>query len=200
MSRGQVLPLRRVDGTRDELSDEALIASCAVDDSAALGALFDRHHRHLHRFIRRATGVDEEAAEDLLQETFVEVWRSAARFKGNSKVKTWIFGIAANVIRHHRRSESRRSNAMSKFDDLPKAVRAPCPEDIAAGRESLRRVQQALDRLSPERRIVFVMCDLEGIPGVEAARVLGVRPGTVWRRRHEARHALRDALKERGAS
>jgi len=52
----------------------------------------------------------------------------------------------------------------------------------------------ALDRLPHDLRTVYVLCDLEDLPGVEAARVLGLRDGTLWRRLHEARRALREAI------
>ena len=89
-------------------SDETLVAACAREESAALGALFDRHHGAVYRFFSRFAGVSEADLDELVSETFLNVYRSAGRFRGDAAVRTWITAIAANVARHHVRSESRR--------------------------------------------------------------------------------------------
>lgn len=174
------------------MSDEGLIAACAVGEAAALGALFDRHHRPVYRFIARVLGPGDDI-DDLVQSTFIEVWRSAKRFKGKGKVRSWIFGIAANVARRHIRTEVRRRRAMEGVASRP-APEPARPDDIAADRELVNRVGEALDDLSHDLRVAFVLCDLENISGVDAARALGVRKGTLWRRLHDARKALRTIL------
>ena len=90
--KGKLLALRRVAGDPAEMSDVALLAACAVGDSAALGALFDRHRSAVQRFLARLA--DQRDTDDLVQETFLQVNRSADRFRGRSSVKTWILGIA----------------------------------------------------------------------------------------------------------
>ena len=64
----------------------------------------------------------------------------------------------------------------------------------------MSRLRDALGELSHDLRAAYVLCDLEDVPGVEAARVLGVRAGTLWRRLHEARRALRDAIESPGSA
>jgi RNA polymerase sigma-70 factor (ECF subfamily) len=196
-----VIPIRRAPSVRGQegnaLGDEALVAACAVGDAGALGALFDRHHEALCRFLARLSR-DPSEIDDLVQQTFVEVWRSAARFRAGSAVRTWMFGIAANLVRHRARSEGRRKAALA---DLACAAPVPSrgPDDVAIRRELVARMQAALADLPVELREVFVLCEIEEVPGVEAARVLGLRAGTVWRRLHDARKALRAAL-EGGAA
>lgn len=193
--RGKVLPLRRSGsgGGASALSDEALVAACGVGESAALGMLFDRHHEAIYRFLSRLVRATAHEADDLVQNTFLEVWRSAARFGGRGAVKSWIFGVAANVARHHVRGEVRRRVAQASVAEVDGP--APRMPDEALMRAQLvGRVEVALTSLSHDLRVAFVMCDLEDISGVEAARVLGVREGTLWRRLHDARKALRVAL------
>ncbi len=192
-----VIPIRRAQSVRQELGDEALVAACAVGDAGALGALFDRHHDALCRFLSRLSR-DASEIDDLVQQTFVEIWRSAARFRGGAAVRTWMFGIAANLVRHRARSEGRRKAALA---DLALSAPLPSrgPDDAAIRRELVARMQTALAGLSPELREVFVMCEIEEVPGVEVARVLGLRQGTVWRRLHDARKALRAALEGGGS-
>ncbi len=191
--KGKLLPLRRVDGVADEMSDEALIAACAVGERAALGALFDRHNQGVYRFVSRAATTTASDADDLVQTTFVEVWRSANRFRKNGSARSWILGISANLIRHHARGEARRRAAMDNLAHVPEA-RSDRPDDQAARRELVDRLGHALAGLPHDLRVAFVMCELEDVPGVDAARALDVRPGTMWRRLHQARKRLRAAL------
>lgn len=177
------------------MSDEALIAACAFADQAALGALFDRHHQRVFRFVCRVAGVGRIDGEDLLQETFAAVWSSADRFKGQAAGLTWIFGIAANIARNHVRSRARGAKAMHVLGEQPEAGQDALDE-VAARKQAMQRLQDAMAELPHDHRVAFVMCDLEGVSGVDAARSLGVRPGTVWRWLHLARKALRIAVKE----
>jgi RNA polymerase sigma-70 factor, ECF subfamily len=105
MTGGKLVPFRRVSGSVEELSDRALVSAVAEGDQAALGALYDRFHRDVHRFIGHLARRDESIVDDLLQTSFIEAYRSAPRFRGASTVKTWLFGIAANVVRNHFRGE-----------------------------------------------------------------------------------------------
>ncbi len=192
--QGQVVPLRRMDERRaalSELSDEALLAACAVGDSAALGALFDRYHEPIYRLVSRLLRTDPAEIDDLVQTTFLEAWRAAARFAGRGAVKSFLFGIAANTVRHHVRNARRRRTLLASWQ--PPTHHAG-PDDALAHAQQVNRLAAALDALPHDLRVVYVLCELEDLPGVEAARVLDVRPGTLWRRLHEARRALRIAL------
>lgn len=193
----EVIALGRRGVEPEVVTDETLLAACARQDADALGVLFDRHHTRLHAFLRRISGVEGGEAEDLLQETFTQVWISAGRFRGGSKALTWIFGVAVNVARAHTRKRRRGLRALLSLASLePPPVDA---SDVVAERnESMRRLGQGLEALSADQRVVFVLCDLEGVPGVDVAKTLGVPPGTVWRRLHEARSALRRSIGEEG--
>ncbi len=170
------------------------MAACAVGESAALAALFDRYQRVVLRYLSRLCGLDSRELDDLVQATFIEVQRSCSAFSARSSVKTWLLGIATNVARHHARSQTRQralhTAAAAAFRPQP----ASRPDQIAEQRELLARLQTALDGLSHDLRVAFVMCELEEVPGVEAARVLGIREGTLWRRLHDARRKLRAAI------
>ncbi|HTJ45320.1 MAG TPA: RNA polymerase sigma factor [Kofleriaceae bacterium] len=193
-SRGRVVPLRRLDERRaavSDISDEALLAACGVGDTAALGALFDRHHEAVSRLVSRLLSAEPSAIDDLVQTTFLEAWRAAKTFRGAGSVRSWIYGIAANAVRHHVRSAVRRRGAIAS---LPEPPPSRGPDDAAARAQLVSRLAAAMDALPHDLRAAFVLCDLEEVPGVEAARALGVRAGTLWRRLHEARRALRAAL------
>lgn len=188
--------MRRSDalGTQgDARTDEALLAACAGGDPEALAALFHRHRANLYRFLSRFSGVDDRDLDDLMQATFIAVHRSAARFKGESAAKTWIFGIAANLVGKHVRNEGKLRSIRIRVGELPQALPVQ-PDSETEQRQALARVDAALARLPHDLKAVFVLCVVEGIPGKEAARALGIREGTLWRRLYEARTALRQAV------
>jgi RNA polymerase sigma-70 factor (ECF subfamily) len=195
---GQIVPLRRpprAGERRAELSDEALLAASGVGDSTALGALFDRHHEAIYRFVSRLLRTDPAEIDDLVQTTFLEAWRSAPRFTGRGSVKSFLFGVAANTVRHHlRNTRRRRSLLASWFSPTDRTSNDDAPDAALARAQQVGRLAAALDQLPHDLRVVYVLCDLEDVPGVEAARMLDVRPGTLWRRLHDARRELRIAI------
>ena len=84
---------------------------------------------------------------------------------------------------------------MTAFERLPPST-TPSAEGLALRRQQLALLARAVDQLSDDQRVAFVLCDVEEIAGTEAARVLGIPPGTLWRRLHDARQLLQAALKE----
>ena len=195
---GEVIPLRRPEPVRaaPELSDEALLASCGVGDPAALGALFDRHHEAVYRLISRLLRAEPTETDDIVQLTFLAAWQSARAYKGKGSVKSFLFGIAANTVRRHFRATRRRLDALA---DPPPVAAPGTPEDAAVTAQHLRRLAAALDELPHDLRAAYVLCDLEDLPGAEAARILDIREGTLWRRLHDARRALREAIEGGGS-
>ena len=194
---GKLLPFRRLRLVGTTLSDEALIAACATGDAAATAELVARHAEALYRFLGRLRGADARDLDDLLQRTFLEALRGIRSFRGKAAVRTWLFGIAANVVRHHARTEARRHNFLNNLRLVDEAP-TDTPGDAVERREVGRRLGAALEALDDSLRIPFVMCDVEGLPGSEVARVLNLRQGTLWRRLHEARNRLRKAVAEEG--
>ncbi len=205
MSVGNVIPLRRAPAAEPlpvtdppSVSDEALVAACALGEHTALGVLFDRHHRMVYGFLSRLAGTDERDLEDLVQATFLQALRSAKKFRGDAAVTTWLCGIASNVVRHHVRSEVRRKTFTTKLASVPRRP-ATEPGAIVERDQLVQRVRAAVDALPEKQRVVYVMCELQELPGVEVARVLDLREGTVWRLLYQARVALRAALEGRVA-
>ncbi len=136
---------------------------------------------------------DDLARDDLVQATFLEVRRAAHSFRGSSSVKTWILGVAANVARHMLRAERRRRVHQARY--LEGMAAAPELLDAQVERKKLlARVAEALAALPRDQQVAFILCDLEQLPGVEVARVLEIPEGTLWRRLHTARKAMREAI------
>ena len=195
MTTAKLIPLRRVSGKTEELSDEALLAACATGDATAFGALFDRFNLAVYQFVGRLPTTDELARDDLVQMTFLEVQRIASRFAGNSTVKTWILGVAANIARHAVRAEQRRRDRQARFVERLASVSEPLDQTVDR-RRRLARITEAVARLPHDQQVAFVLCDLEQLPGTEVARALEIPEGTLWRRLHHARKAVRAAVEE----
>lgn len=180
-------------------TDAALLSACAGGDAEALATLFDRHQGNVQRFLARTWHLDSVDLEDVLQSVFIEVHQKADTFGGRSSVSSWIFGIAVNKARHHIRSASRRRSLFEAIAEQWSAWSAPpTPETIAQSRQELQHLD-AIQALPEHLRIVFVMCDLEGLGGVEAARALSLAEGTLYRRLHQARKHLKSTIKEDGS-
>jgi RNA polymerase sigma-70 factor, ECF subfamily len=192
----KLVPLRRISGDVTEISDEALLAACATGDTAAFGALFDRFHVAVYRFASRLATTDELARDDLVQATFLEIRRIAGKFRGQSSVKTWILGVAANIARHQLRSEQRRRVHQAKFLERVETATGGDPEVEVDRRRLIARIREVLVGLPHDLQVAFVMCDLEQLPGLEVARALDIPEGTLWRRLHQARKAVRAAVAE----
>lgn len=187
-----LLPLRRHEGTTEEMSDEALMAAAGTGAAAAIGALFDRHHQQVYRFLCHLALVDVGEVEDLVQATFADLPKLAKKFRGGSQVSTFILGIAKNKARTYRRSASRRLRlkdaAYEEHRDAP-----PTALELVTQKEDAVYVAKAVAALTLKLREATVLVYLEGLSGREAAKALGIREGTLWKRLHTARQALRSA-------
>jgi RNA polymerase sigma factor (sigma-70 family) len=192
----KIIPLHRSAGEIPELSDEALLAACGTGDGAALGALFDRFHVAVYRVAGRFPLTDDLARDDIVQATFLEIRSVARHYRGTASVKALILGIAANVARRAYRGEQRRRVRQAKYLAVPTA---PVPElaEQVARKQMLAQVQRAISELSQDQQVAFVLCDLEQLPCTDVARALGVPEGTMARRLHDARKAMR-AIIDRG--
>lgn len=189
---GDLVPLHRIEGIPEEMGDSALVSAMAARDSAALGAFYDRFHRHVYRFVARLAGMDAPL-DDLVQNTFLAAYHSARKFKARSQVRTWLFGIAANHVRDHVRKETRHRNALDRVAATP-VTRGPNPAQLTEHAELLERLGPAIDALPMALKEAYVLFAVEELPGKEVARVLGIRESSLWRRLHDARKRIRQQL------
>jgi RNA polymerase sigma-70 factor (ECF subfamily) len=184
--------------TADMTTDDDLLERMALGDREALGSLFDRHHRALYGFLARMYGGEDTDIDDLVQTTFLEAFRGAPRFRATSSPRTWLFAIGSNLVKMHRRATHRRARALQHLADQPEHAATALDAKIADAR-ALARVEVALDGLPHDLRAAYVLCVIEGVATDDAARALRVARGTIWRRVHLARQALRAAVDGEGA-
>ncbi|MFF3320685.1 RNA polymerase sigma factor [Streptomyces sp. NPDC002889] len=177
--------MRPSGGERDD--DAALLRAVARGDTEALGLLYDRHAGWLHtRLTRRCT--DPETVREVLQDTFVTVWRSAAAHRGG-EAGGWLWVIAARRLVDAQRALARQDRTVHQpAEPVPSAE-----ERVLAGLE-YGDVGTALDRISPELRDVLRATVVDGLTTRETARLLGIPEGTVKTRALRARRELRAVL------
>ena len=189
----EVLRLRKRARSDPPLGDEAVASAASTGDPAAVAELFDRFCDPVSRFLSRAIGATADV-EDLLQATFLEIARGGARFEQRSSALTWVLGIATNVVRHHRRSLGRRRRLEREVSWADRDVLESDGTESVDARRALRVASRALAALPLERRMAFVLCELEGLSAREAAEVLRASETAVWKRVSEARRAIRSAV------
>jgi RNA polymerase sigma-70 factor (ECF subfamily) len=165
--------------------------------SLAFADVYREHFDFVWRSAR-ALGVEESAADDVVQEIFVVVHRCLPEFEGRSKLRTWLSGIVLNVVRHHRRSVVRRSPhqlAGARGEDpetLPTEARSP--QANAEFAEGARLLSRLLDTLDDDKREVLVLAELEEMTVPEISEALGLKLNTAYSRLRLAREQFERAL------
>ncbi|MEW6716766.1 MAG: sigma-70 family RNA polymerase sigma factor [Chloroflexota bacterium] len=173
--------------------DEELLRQIASGDSSALETLYERHSVPVYNYLLRLVG-EVPAAEDLLQEVFIAVWRGAGSYRQLSSVKTWVLSIA-----HHRAvSWLRRRRKFSLFEDVHILDSRPGPELQAFSGWEVEQLQQALEGLSVNHRAVIELTFVHGLSYREIAQVMGCPEGTVKSRMSYALRQLTGLLKGKG--
>jgi RNA polymerase sigma-70 factor (ECF subfamily) len=161
--------------------------------------VYERFRRPVWRLAKRFTESEEEAL-DTTQEVFLRVWRGLPGFRGEAKLSTWVFQIAWNHLRAHRRKMGRQpltvkegtNNTEDLVDIAPDPQ--PDPERRAAAAEMLDLVEGALRELPEHYQVVVWLRDGEDLSYEEIAQVLDVPIGTVRSRLARARSSLRQAV------
>ena len=179
------------------VTDAALVAAVADGETGALRELYERHGAWLHaRLLRRCN--DPEVVVEVVQDTFVALWKDARRFRSDGEVGAWLWGIAFRRMVSWLRS--RHDVVLVPEWDLlagPQHV-LPSAEDLVLLGIEYGDLASALRRLSPEFRSVVQAVVLDGLTTKEAGRLLGVRENTVKTRLHRAKAQLRTALAVQG--
>lgn len=128
---------------------------------------------------------DEAAAEDVAQETFLRAYRAADRLGPGAAIRPWLYRIATNLALNQLRKRRREDRALQRAAGEPAAV-----DDLSERRADRSAVFEALDRLPDRLRVPVVLRYYVDLSEADIARTLGIRPGTVKSRLHEARRTL----------
>ena len=188
------------DSSKDNPFDlEALLQG----DPAAFEILVRQESPRLFRMIMRIVR-DENEAESILQETFLQAYKRLHTFRREAKVSTWLYAIGLNLARASLRKSKRYESLDEKDIDrlqpsfshghYTEAHQQWNPQKIAEHSERKALVHKAIHQLPPDYRLVVELRDIEELSTAEAARILDISEGAVRVRLHRARQALRKLL------
>ena len=174
-----------------DADDRGLLERIARRDRTAFETFFRAHAPAVHRFVGDLVR-DDGLAEELTSDVMVEVWRSAAKYGGRSRARTWVFGIA-----HHKAIDAlrkRRTTLVPLDDLLGAATDVTGPEEAALRAEERSRLDDALASLSAEHRALLELTYVEGFSQKDIAEIVDCPIATVKTRAFYAKQRLRDAL------
>jgi RNA polymerase sigma-70 factor (ECF subfamily) len=162
-------------------------------DVTAFRELYALYHRQVARQL--AFLVPRSDLEDVLQDVFIEVYKSMRRFEGKSAFTTWLYRLTVHVAMKSRRKHTR--SRLDIVEDVPESVdERPTPDDVSLSSERQARVEALLEKLSPKKRAVLVMHDLQGMEAQKIAELLETNILTVRTRLFYARRELEALAKD----
>jgi RNA polymerase sigma-70 factor (ECF subfamily) len=171
-------------------TDQALIASWRGGDERAATVLVERHADALARYV--TTLGEREAAEEVVQDTFVRAFSSLDSFRGESSLRTWLFTIARRLVVDRRRAARRRRDVHT-LDEADAASEFTALDGLIAD-EAEQRVREAVERLSPTQREVFLLRVNEGMAYRDIAEVVGTTEGAARVHYHNALRTVKESL------
>jgi RNA polymerase sigma-70 factor, ECF subfamily len=175
-------------------ADVELIARILGGDAALFELVMRRYNRPLFR-LARAIVADDDEARDVVQAAYVRAYYRLEQFRAASTLQWWLARIVVNEANARRRRPTLVVRTDAEVSDFPD-IGADEPERITMSVETVLRVQQAIDRLPADFRIVFMLRAVEELSVAETAAVLEIKEATVKTRFHRARQLLRASLGE----
>lgn len=180
--------------SQSPLTDEDIARKVVSGETALYEVLMRRHNERLYRTVRGILK-DEGEAEDAMQQTYIDAWRSLASFEGRSAFSTWLTRIAIREAWRRRERAARRGE-----DELAERWAAvlespgPGPEEDAMAIEGRAILEREIDSLPEAYRVVVMLREVEGLSTAETAEVLDLRQDAVKTRLSRARAMLRSRL------
>ena len=193
MSHPAQRPATAPASTSASLGDAEVVARVLAGDTALFEILMRRHNQRLFR-VARGVVTDDAEAEDVLQEAWVRAFHALGGWRGEASVATWL----ARITLHEALARVRRGRRLAVVEGGGEPPDRPfAPERSAENRELRSALRTALDELPEPLRMVFVLREVEGLSGQEAAELLDISPENARVRLHRAKAELRRRLDER---
>ena len=159
--------------------------------------VYDRHFRFVWRVLR-ASGLPPSMVEDAAQDVFVVVHRRLSEFEGRSDIRTWLFRIARWVVTSERKKLRAKQAHETDDQDAVSEVRdrSAGPFELLARGEAVQRLEGVLGRMDPEKRMAFLLMDIEEMKAGEVAELLEINVNTVYSRLRLAREQFKLLVRE----
>ncbi len=171
-TRGRALSKQQRAEGAGELKTSALVQRLASGDPEAVEELVRLYADDVYRFVYNQVGGSAQDAEDVVQETFVAALKAIRRFKGDSKLRTWLFSIAAHKAIDHRRRTTRHVEISTQDVVMPLPAEQVLPEQAVERFEVRQAVRQSLLQLPPHYRTALILKYVEEMPVREMALVM----------------------------
>jgi RNA polymerase sigma-70 factor (ECF subfamily) len=190
--------------------EHRLIERLRQRDELAFNEIVGLYQTRVYNLVYRMLGNREEA-RDVAQEVFITVFKAIHHFRGESKFSTWLYRIATNHCKNRLKYLGRRAIfPKTQLDDLTEREQLESasmstsgtierPDRLIEGREVERLLQEALEELDEDHRLLIVLRDVQNLSYQEIAEITQLAEGTVKSRLHRARAALRERLVDKGA-
>jgi len=176
-------------------SDEEMMKSVAVGDTGSFRRLVERHQQMVIGTVARMIGSAD--AEDLAQQVFINVWKSAPRWRPEARFTTWLMTITKRLVFNESRRRTRSRLLPQSYEDIrvPERVdHAPLPDELLQQRELSLAIERAMALLPEKERLAVILRQQEGMPYEEIATVLGVSVPAVKSLLFRARNSLKQRL------
>lgn len=182
------------------VSDDSLVEQAQKKDYQAFEELVKRYEGKIYGHTLRLLG-NREDAQDVLQETFLNVFKGLENFRGDSSFSTWIYRIATNNALMRLRKLSHAERELNDELPPPESMKRQAlashildPKNAFLEKEMLRELDKAVERLPEKYRSIFLLRDVEELSTDKTANVLGISEAAVKSRLHRARLFIREAL------
>ncbi len=179
--------------THEDDAVPAYVTRAQSGDARAFEDIYRMHRRDVSRLAARLLGPRGDL-EDVIQEVFIQVFRSLGTFRGDSRFSTWLHRVTVNVTLMHIRALRSRPQLGNELLHEPAAPEDDSPADGAARAERLRALYKILDTLSEKKRAVFILHDIEGIAAAQVAKMVESNVLTVRTRLFYARKEVYAAM------
>jgi RNA polymerase sigma-70 factor (ECF subfamily) len=168
-------------------------------ESPTFEAVYDRYFSFVWCTARRM-GIPEAQLDDVCQDVFVAIHRQLPSFKGNSAVKTWVFGFVFNVVQMHHRTLRRKSVAHRAKGELVDPdtlidINGRAQDDFVRRRQAVSALESALESLDEETRAMFILWEFEGMRAQEIAEAMNTPVSTVYARVRTAKRQFSRAIR-----
>jgi len=170
------------------------------DDQARFTQLFEEHRQGVHAFLLARTS-DAEVARDLLQETFLRLWRRLDEVVvlAEDRQRAWLYTVARNLVIDRYRTEASRRDAVSQVgNEVARIASAQVDTvDRLADRDDIEHLEAEIARLPEDQRVVLTMVAVAEMTSQQVGEALDLPPGTVRYKLHQARTRLADSMERR---